>query len=133
VALIAVAIWGVMRYRQAIAEFWPQTASFYGALGMPVNARGLMFDSISYSRETAAGQPVLVVKGTIENIGARSRQAPPIIVVLTDKNRHPVDRWVFSAGARPLSPGEKANFTTHRTNPPESARHLEMTFAEDGG
>lgn len=128
-AVLGLIAWGGIRYRDAIAEVWPQTARLYAALGMPAKARGLTFETVSYRRDTQAGRQVLVVNGTLANASARELAAPPIQVVLTDAKRRVVDRWTFSPAARRLNPGERLNFTTTRANPPSSARHLDIRFA----
>jgi len=133
VALLAVAallVWGGVRYRDDIAGAWPQSATVYAALGIPVNAHGLTFTGVNYRRDTQAGQLVLTVEGNLVNIGARELAVPAVEVKLTDGRHRQVDRWTFTPTTNRLKPGEQIAFTTHRTNPPAEARHLEMTLAE---
>jgi hypothetical protein len=118
-----------VRYRDTIASVWPQTSSLYAALGMPVNARGLAFTDVNYRREIEAGRQVLTVNGNVVNVTSRELAMPEIAVTLTDNDKRQLDRWVFSASVPRLKPGQKIAFATRRTNPPEDARHLEMTFA----
>jgi predicted Zn finger-like uncharacterized protein len=131
-AILLLIVWGAVRYRDAIASAWPQSSSFYAALGMPVNARGLSFTGVSYRRDTEAGQLVLTVNGNLVNVSSREIAVPEIEVVLSDNDRHRLDRWVFSPGVPKLKPGQRIAFTTRRTNPPPDARHLEMSFADAG-
>ncbi len=51
VAVVLLIGWAAVSYRQQVATLWPQSASLYSALGMPVNARGLTFADVSYHRE----------------------------------------------------------------------------------
>jgi hypothetical protein len=132
-AILLLIVWGGVRYREAIASVWPQTSSLYAALGMPVNTRGIAFTSVSYRRETEAGQQVLTVNGTLVNVSGRDVPVPKIEVTLTDNSQRKVDHWVFSPGISQMKPGERIAFATRRTNPPSEARHLEMAFAEAGG
>src|SRR5256885_3184645 len=109
-AVLGLIVWGAIRYRDAIAEVWPQTASLYAALGLPANAHGLAFESVSYQRKAEAGQPVLVVNGTVINASAREVAVPRIQVVLTDDARHSVDRWTFLPPRPHLAPGARMTF-----------------------
>ena len=132
-AILLLIVWGGVRYRDAIASVWPQTSTLYAALGMPVNTRGIAFTSVSYRRETEAGQQVLTVNGTLVNVSGRDVPVPNIEVTLTDNGQRKVDHWVFSPGISNMKPGQRTAFATRRTNPPSEARHLEMAFAEAGG
>jgi predicted Zn finger-like uncharacterized protein len=128
-AILFLIVWGGVRYRDTIASVWPQTSSMYALLGMPVNARGLAFTEVNYRRNIEAGQQVLTVNGNVVNVSSRELAVPEIAVTLTDNDKRQLDRWVFSSGVSRLKPGQKIAFATRRTNPPEDARHLEMTFA----
>lgn len=131
--ILLLIVWGGVRYRDAIASVWPRTSSLYAAMGMPVNTRGIAFTGVSYRRDTEAGQPVLMVSGTLVNVSGRDVPVPRIEVTLTDDSRRKVDHWVFSPGLQQMKPGQRLAFATRRTNPPSEARHLEMEFAEAGG
>jgi predicted Zn finger-like uncharacterized protein len=54
-------VWSAVQYRQFIANVWPESASVYAALGMPVNVRGMALTNISYKQDIEGGQPVLSV------------------------------------------------------------------------
>src|SRR5262249_3572624 len=43
--------WSIVQYRQTIAGLWPQSASFYALIGMPVNARGIALTNIAYRQD----------------------------------------------------------------------------------
>lgn len=132
-AILFLIVWGGVRYRDTIASVWPQTSSLYAALRMPVNARGLAFTDVNYRRDIEEGQQVLTVNGNVVNVSSRELAVPEIAVTLTDSDKRQLDRWVFSSGVTRLKPGQKIAFATRRTNPPEDARHLEMTFAGPHG
>jgi hypothetical protein len=131
-AVVALIVWGGVRYRDRIGNAWPQSSAIYAALGMPVHLRGLTFTDVNYRRDTQSGRLVLTVEGNLVNAGSRELDVPDIEVTLTDANRREVDRWVFSPGASHLEPGEKLAFSTQRSNPPEDARNLDMTLAQAG-
>jgi len=133
-ALIVVAIgWSTIRFREAIAGAWPQSASLYAAIGMKVNASGIDITDVQSQHTMQGGQPVLAVEGKLVNLTARDVAVPQMSVRLTDDDQHELDRWTFSANTTVLKPRQSIAFSTRRTNPPEDARHLEVSFVEAGG
>ena len=63
----------VIGWREGVVRALPQTAPFYALLGMPVNLRGLTFDSVATKTEEHEGVPILVVEGNIVEQRAQSR------------------------------------------------------------
>jgi predicted Zn finger-like uncharacterized protein len=129
VAAILVIGWSALAYRQQVAAHWPRTASFYAALGRPVNALGLGFADVNHWQGTEDGQPVLTIAGKLVNEGARDVAVPPIEVTLTDAGKRALRHWDFAAGIATLHPGQIAPFLTRLSSPPSGARHLEIKFA----
>jgi hypothetical protein len=123
----------VIHFREAIASAWPQSASLYSAVGMKVNARGIDISDIVSRRATQGGQTVLSIKGDLTNITDHTVDVPAISIKLTDDAQHELDHWTFPVNSRTLKPGQTIAFSTRRTNPPDDARHLEVSFAEAGG
>jgi len=131
--LIVVAVLGaVVQYRQTIAELWPQTASAYAALGMPVNVRGLAIEDLAYSQEVEDGQPVLSIKGRIVNIARRELAVPDLHVSLSDGAKHELYHWNFDVGVATLKPGAESAFMTRLASPPADARVVDVRFAQAG-
>ena len=124
--------WGAVQYRETIAGLWPQSASLYAALGMPVNARGIALTDIAYKQEYEDGQPVLSVTGKVVNVSNRELPVPDIRVVLLDEQQHELYRWTFDAGIPTLKPGAESPFMTRLSSPPPEARNLNVRFAETG-
>jgi predicted Zn finger-like uncharacterized protein len=132
IVLIATIGWGSVRYRQTIASLWPQSASLYAAVGLPVNVRGIELTNISYQQEYQDGQPVLSVTGKVVNISTRELPVPEIRVVLLDDAKHELYHWNFDAGIPTLKPGGESTFVTRLSSPPPEARNLNVRFAESG-
>ena len=132
IALIAVIGWASVQYRQAIVGVWPQSASIYAAVGLPVNVRGIQLTNISYQQEYQDGQPVLSVTGKVVNISNRELPVPEIRVVLLDDAKHELYHWNFDAGIPTLKPGGESTFVTRLSSPPPEARNLNVRFAESG-
>jgi predicted Zn finger-like uncharacterized protein len=132
ILLIGAIGWGTIHYRETIASLWPQTASLYAVLGMPVNVRGITLTNIAYKQEYEDGQPVLSVTGKVVNISSREQPVPEIRVVLLDDAKRELYHWTFDAGIPALKPGGQSPFTTRLSSPPPEARNLNVRFAEAG-
>ena len=135
VGLIAVVLLiglSAVRYRQEITVIWPQSAGVYSSLGMNVNAHGIDFTDVDYHRESEDGQVVLAVTGRIVNKGNRELPVPQNVrVTLSDASNHELYHWNFAPGIQTLKAGQSSAFHTRLSNPPATARHLEVRFAKD--
>ncbi len=129
VIVILVIGWGAVSYRQQIANLWPQSASLYKVLGLPVNARGIAFTDVNYKRETEDSQTVLAVSGKLVNISGHELAVPPIRVILTGDNGNQLYQWDFTPDVTVLKAGQSAPFVTRLSSPPAGARHLTLEFA----
>lgn len=125
--VIAVA-WSAVRFRQDIAGMWPQSSSFYAALGMHVNTRGIDFQNKSAHLETEDGQDVLVITGKLVNITSHELTVPQIRVSLSDADKRELYHWNFAAGVSTLGPGQSASFRTRLPSPPAAMKHIELRF-----
>jgi predicted Zn finger-like uncharacterized protein len=135
VALIAVVLalgWSALTFRQQIATVWPQSASVYSALGMKTKAAGLDIQNYATTRVSEAGQPVLVVTGTVANTGTHELPVPEIRAALTDEDRRELYQWKFMPGVTTLKPGQSVKFRSRLTNPPGGGSHVELRFAREG-
>jgi predicted Zn finger-like uncharacterized protein len=122
--------WSAVQFRQTIANLWPETASVYAALGMPVNVRGMALVNIAYQQDFEDGQPVLSVTGKVVNISNHELPVPGLRVVLTDDSKHELYRWTFDVGVPTLKAGAESSFVTRLSSPPPEARNLNITFAD---
>ncbi len=118
-----------VKYRQTIAAMWPQSASFYAALGMPVNLRGIEISGVSYHNQSENGEPVLAVSGRLVNVSTNELPVPRILVSLSDSDKRELYHWSFDANVATLEPGAVSTFTTRLSSPPREARHIEIRFA----
>lgn len=132
-AVIAVIGWSAMRFRQEIAMLWPQSASFYAALGRPVNIRGLAIADLSSHNENEDGQSVLTITGRLVNITSHELSVPRIRITLTDDDRRVLYDWSFATSVTTLGPGQAVKFLQRLSSPPSGARHLQAQLADKGG
>jgi hypothetical protein len=130
--LIGAIGWATIKYRETIASLWPQSASLYATLGLPVNVRGITLTNIAYKQEYEDGQPVLSVTGKVVNVSKRDQAVPEIRVVLFDDAKHELYHWTFDAGIPTLKPGSESPFMTRLSSPPSEARNLNVRFVESG-
>ena len=66
----------VITWRTALVRTFPQTASLFATLHLPVNLRGLAFEDVKSSEEFDQGVMVLLVDGRIVNVTNRVVEVP---------------------------------------------------------
>jgi hypothetical protein len=66
----------VVGWRADFVRALPHTASFYAAIGMPVNLRGVAFDELTTNTEQDEGVPILVVEGNVTNNAGKMIDVP---------------------------------------------------------
>lgn len=133
VIVILVIGWAAVSYRQQVATLWPQSATLYSALGLPVNARGIAFTDVTYHRETEDRQTVLAVTGKLVNISGREIAVPQVRVTLTGDDGRELYHWDFTPDVAVLRAGQSVDFLTRLSSPPDAARHLKLQFADKNG
>ncbi len=131
--LLVLALGGAtVKYRQTIASLWPQTATFYAALDMPVNLRGIEIAGVIYRNQFENGEPILAVSGKLVNVSGHELPVPPLRVSLNDDSNRELYHWTFDAGVTTLAPGAGSAFVTRLASPPREARRVEIRFARSG-
>lgn len=120
--------WAVFTFRGDIARHWPQSASLYKAVGLPVNASGISFANVRNSVETENGEHVLVVSGKLVNTSSRIEVVPQIRIALTDAERRELYHWPVVANVPVLKPGQSAPFRARLANPPGAMADVEVSF-----
>ncbi|HEY5047524.1 MAG TPA: DUF3426 domain-containing protein [Rhizomicrobium sp.] len=131
-ALIVAIGWSALRFRQEIATLWPQTASIFAALDMPVNTTGFAIANVHSRNQTENGQTVLAITGRLTNITSHELSVPPLRATLSDDDSRVLYNWSFSANVPTLAPGHGVNFVTRLSSPPMGARHLQIQIPETG-
>ena len=71
----------------------PQLASFYSAIGLPVNLRGLAFTDLKIGNEIHDGVPVLVVEGMIVSTVSKPVDVPRLRFALRNATGAEVYSW----------------------------------------
>jgi hypothetical protein len=132
VALILVIGVSAVSFRDNIATWVPQTASFYSAAGLPTSPRGLDLVDVAYNSQPEDGQPVLAVTGKVVNRSGRELNVPLVMVSLYDRDGRELYHWTFTPGVSTLKPGDVAKFRTRLSSPPGGTHSLEVRFAKAG-
>ena len=132
VALILVIGWAAVSFRDNVATWVPQTASFYNAAGLTVSPKGIAFTDVAYQNQMEDGQNVLAVTGKIVNRSNHELTVPLVRVALFDADRHELYHWTFVPSVATLQPGGSAKFRTRLSSPPAGTHNLEVRFAKSG-
>lgn len=127
VVLLAV-ILGALQWRVALVRQFPQTASLFSLIGMPVNLRGLTFLDIKSRGEFIDGAMVLVVEGTIVNLTPRTLEIPRLRFGLRNGVGHEVYAWTALPSKTMLGSGDGLPFRTRLASPPPDGRDVIVRF-----
>jgi hypothetical protein len=115
-------------WRNDVVRILPQTASFYAMLGLPVNLRGLAFDSIATTTEQHEGVPILVVEGSVVNNTRKIVDVPRLKFVVRNSANEEVYSWTAVAPRATLPPGEAVAFRSRLASPPTDGRDVLVRF-----
>ncbi len=129
VAAIALSAAGGIVFRIQVVRWWPGAATAYAALGMPVNASGLLIDKVQAAPAIVSGRHALMVTGVLTNVSASPRPAPAFKVSVLDKASKPIMQRVINVSAVALKVGEARRFQLQVTDPPPGANDVEVTLA----
>ena len=103
--------------RNEVVRFFPQTASLFSAVGLPVNLRNLKFENLRISKEAQEGLSSLVVEGTIASIKNRAAEVPRLRFAARDAAGQEVYTWTALPSRSILGPGEKLDFRSRFVSP----------------
>ncbi len=109
VVLLAIVL-GALQWRAAVVRQFPQTASLYSAIGLPVNLRGLTFEDVKSTGEFHDGVMVLVIEGTIVNLTRHTLDVPRLRLSLRNGMGHEVYAWTARPAKATLGSGNGLPF-----------------------
>ncbi len=118
----------VIGWREGVVRALPQTAPFYALLGMPVNLRGLTFDSVATKTEEHEGVPILVVEGNIANSTRKVVDVPRLKFIVRNAARQEIYSWIAVPSRSSLPQGEGVAFRSRLASPPPDAHDLIVRF-----
>jgi hypothetical protein len=118
----------IIGFRAELIWLMPQTASFYSAVGLPMDPYGLRFDDVSAVAERRDANPVLVVNGKIKNGRARSEAVPNLRFVIRDAGHQEIYSWSAAPAHEKLAPRETIQFRSELAWPPADTRDVVVRF-----
>jgi predicted Zn finger-like uncharacterized protein len=127
VAMLAIVL-GSLNWRAAVVRHFPQTASLYAAIGLPVNLRGLFFEDVKSRSEFHDDVMVLIIEGTIVNLTTRTLEVPRLRLALRNSAGHEVYAWTALPPKSTLSSGNGLPFRARLASPPPDGRDVIVRF-----
>lgn len=128
ILVFGVLIAGLLIWRTEVVRIAPQTASLFRAIGLAVNVRGLAFEQVRTRTDLQDGVTVLIVEGTIANVGRRLTEVPRLRFALRNAAGHEVYAWTLPAPQNLLGPGDTVAFRTQLASPPADGREVIVRF-----
>jgi predicted Zn finger-like uncharacterized protein len=125
-AAFLVVLVGLLAFRGEVVKRWPESASTYAAIGMPVNRFGLEFLDTEAERFFDGTTPILEVRGAVQNIAGRSVSAPLVRVILLDDQGAEVARAFAPVTPSSIPAEATAIFAARVENPPFESFELEL-------
>jgi predicted Zn finger-like uncharacterized protein len=118
--------------RSGVVSVMPRTAALFGAVGMPVNRRGLEIrDVVAFQSPAGEDRPgELVVEGDIVGVGRAARSVPMLNVTVSDAAGKPLKTFSTPAPRQALDGGESVRFRARLADPPNQGRVVDLRFAD---
>jgi hypothetical protein len=129
VAMQLATVAAVLLARAEIVRTLPESASLFGAIGLPVNLRGLVFTGLNTRLERQDGVAVLIVEGRIESDSRFTVAVPPLRFALRDAAGIELYAWTVAADAATLGAGESLAFHGRMASPPPGGTDVLARFA----
>ena len=114
--------------RHEVVRYFPQTASLFAAIGLPVNLRSLSFEDVKITKEERDGVPVLSVEGNIVSVAKRPVEVPRLRFAIRNTSGQEIYAWTAAAPRSILEPGEKIEFRSRLASPPAEAADVMVRF-----
>jgi predicted Zn finger-like uncharacterized protein len=128
IVLLSALLLGALNWRAGVVRHFPQTASLFAAIGLPVNLRGLYFENVRSAAEVHDGVTVLVVEGTIVNLTTRTLEVPRLRLSLRNGAGHEVYAWTALPPKGTLGSGNGLPFRARLASPPPEGRDVIVRF-----
>jgi predicted Zn finger-like uncharacterized protein len=114
--------------RSEVVRFFPQTASLFASIGLPVNLRSLKFEGVRISKEDEDGNNILVVEGVIVSTASKPVEVPRLRFAARNAGGQEVYSWTAQPTRSVLDPGERLPFSSRLTTPPADASDIMVRF-----
>jgi predicted Zn finger-like uncharacterized protein len=114
--------------REPLVRALPGLASFYAAIGLPVNLRGIEFSNLRTSSEMQDGTPVLVIEGEIVNPSRYTRDLPRLRFGVEASDGRELYTWTALLPREALLGRESFTFRSRLASPPEGSERVTVRF-----
>jgi hypothetical protein len=104
---------------------FPQVASLFSQVGLPVNTRGLVFDDVKMTPQDGG---TVVVDGTITNVTDKPLDVPRLRFAWRDATGIEVATWTVLPPHTQLKPGERQTFHTQLGAAPPDGHDVMLRF-----
>jgi len=128
IVVLSAIVLGALNWRAAVVRQFPQTASLYAAIGLPVNLRGLTFEDVKTTSEIHDGVMVMVVEGMIVNLTRHTLEVPRLRLALRNSTGHEVYAWTARPAKTTLGSGNGLPFRARLASPPPDGRDVIVRF-----
>jgi predicted Zn finger-like uncharacterized protein len=118
----------IIGWRTDFVRAMPQTASFYGLMGLSVNLRGLNFEDVKTATEQHEGVPILMVAGNIVNTSNKVVDVPRLKFAVRNAAREEIYSWTAVPPRSTLPPGEAVSFRARLASPPPDVHDVLVRF-----
>jgi hypothetical protein len=115
-------------WRRDFVRALPQTASFYAALGLSVNLRGLSFAEVATSMEAHEGVPILVVHGDVVNDTGGIIEVPRLTFIVRNAAKQEIYSWTAVPSQAQLAAYQAEAFTARLASPPPESSDVLVRF-----
>ena len=126
--MLAIAAVGLLFWRTSIVRLAPQAASFYAAIGLPVNLRGAVFEDVRIVQEMHEGIPVLVIEGRIVSTVNKPVEAQRLRFSLRDASGKEIYSWTALPSRSIIEAGDSVPFRSRLASPPAVGRDVVVRF-----
>lgn len=130
--MAAAALASALVKREDVVRAVPEAAALFAYVGLPVNLRGLAFESVALERSVAEGLPVLVVNGEVVNLRREPVTVPALRFALRGRRGEELYSWTVEPRQREIEPGGRMSFRSRLAAPPSGADDVEVRFTERG-
>jgi predicted Zn finger-like uncharacterized protein len=114
--------------RSEVVRMFPQTASLFEAIGLPVNLRDLAFENVRITREVQDGVTILMIDGKIVSTASRPVEVPRLRFAARNASGQEIYTWTARPEKSILEPGKSIPFSSRLASPPPEANDVLVRF-----
>lgn len=118
--------------RDEVVKQAPDLASLFETIGLEVNLRGLEFRDLRTFTEVEGGKQVLVVEGSIRNIGEENTPVPAVRLSIRGTDLQEIYAWTVEPRTTTLKGLDETRFRTILSDPPPGASDIHVRFIDRG-